>query len=915
MPAPLVYYRPAALDVRVGEITFSKENVMLPINHSGKGNGEPDARADGVTAVTGNKRVNELISKMTLVQKLQIVQGGWNYGWDDLREGKAGYDMRYNENCAGFIKGIPELRIPDVYITDGEYGINTIKDATLLPSKVGLAATFDTDAAFLHGVVLGKEVRALGTHVVLSPRVNIARAPVTEPRDSNGGNFQTFGEDPYLNGILGAAEATGIQKDNNAIATLKQMLGSSTGAAQGAEFVVMDQQTMHEIYMPAFQEVVRAGVGAAMTNYNRVNGTWTAEFGEMNNKMMRERWGFQGFIMDDWFCLDSTNAMRNGLDLEMPGAQVFGEVLKNEILQGQFSEALLDISVGRILCQLDRFGMLDVPRDIHKGEISESLKLESAAAALELGEKVAVLLKNTDVVLPLNPADTFAVVGPTGRSLAGPIFKEGSFGFIDRKVSPVYALEKTLGKEIPYAVGNDSHGVPVPSSALVTEDGKSVGLNRYKQNEKNEMVFETIDKEIDMIGSNALPRANYEWRGSIDVPEDGYYRIMMHSEYPSAKVAQENAPDPNLRLGVNGDVWIDEEQVCYAVRISLNGGPSPYASMVTSNEGLNNASGYVHLKKGKHQFRMAAHSISSQPVGVRLNWVTPSMHNQSIKDAVTLAKTVDKVVVFAWHNSPNVSLNLAEGQDELIAAVAAVNPNTIVVLNTGDPVAMPWKDKVKGILEMWYPGQEGGWATANILLGKANPGGKLPVTFPTALDKTPVYDPSHPERRGPAGRPGPNGPIGPKGVAEFTEGVNVGYRWYDENNVTPLFEFGFGLSYTTFEYSDLVVRVEADKSLTVRFNLKNTGRVAGSEVPQVYIGRPKHVPNGVQMSPKLLAAFSRISLASGKTQTVTLKVDQQRLSYWNTKASDWAIAYGDRPVLVGSSSRDIRLTGNATLTH
>jgi beta-glucosidase len=856
--------------------------------------------------VTGSARVNALIEAMTLDQKLQVVHGGWNYTWDHFHDKSAGYDMRRHENCAGFIAGIPELGIPDVYVADGEYGINTMKDATALPSKVGLAATFDLDAAQLHGRVLGKEAKASGVHVVLSPRVNIARAPVTNSGESNGGNFQTFGEDPFLNGSMGAAEAIGIQADGNAIATVKQMLGSSNGTAQGVEYVVMNEQTMHEIYMAPFEYVVSAGVGAAMTNYNRINGVWTTEFGRMNNTMMRERWGFQGFIVNDWLCLERTNAMRNGLDLEMPGARVFGDKLRSEILTGEFPESLLDVSVGRILCQLERFGMLDTPRDINLEEIDEELKAESAAAALRLAERSAVLLKNDAAALPLRREESLALIGAGAAQFVSPTFKESAFGFPDRRVSARSALEQVLGTTIPFAMGVDTHGELVPAEALVAEDAESAGLTRYRR-DAGEFSPIGVDSVIDMLGDRALEPGVYEWRGSLVAPEDGDYRIMMHSEYPSAEVARANAPDPYLMLGMNGDMWIDGKQVSHGERVVLNGSPSPNNSMVTSNDGLNNAKAYLHLEKGRHSIRIAAHAISAQPVGVRLNWVTPSMHEKNISDAAALAGSVDKAVVFVWHESSNASFGLVGGQDELISAVAAANPRTIVVLNTGDPVAMPWKDDVQGILEMWYPGQEGGAATANILLGLTNPGGKLPVTFPTALDKTPVLDPAHPERNGPAGRAGPQGPIGPQGVAEFTEGVDVGYRWYDANEVEPLFPFGFGLSYTTFAYSNLAVTVEPGGWLTVQFQIKNTGAVDGSEVAQAYVRRPDNVPSGVQMPEKLLAAFARVELTAGEERAVTVEIPRQRLSYWDVKRTDWTLPRSERVVLIGASSRDIRL--------
>jgi beta-glucosidase len=261
-------------------------------------------------------------------------------------------------------------------------------------------------------------------------------------------------------------------------------------------------------------------------------------------------------------------------------------------------------------------------------------------------------------------------------------------------------------------------------------------------------------------------------------------------------------------------------------------------------------------------------------------------------------------VVFLWTRVEPV-FGLPGEQNRLVEEVAAVNSNTIVVLNTSQPVALPWVDKVKAILEMWWPGDEGGWSTANLLLGKASPAGRLPVTWGKSLADYPATDPRYPERSS----------KGIGGKTTYTEGVNVGYRWFDKEKIDPLFAFGFGLSYTTFAYSDLKLDTATDSGLAVTFNIRNTGNAGSDEVAQVYLGAPNDVPNGVQFPVRALVAFDRIHLAAGESKTITLQVPARQRQYWSTAAGKWVTASGKRTLSVGASSRDLRLEQSISFTN
>jgi beta-glucosidase len=302
---------------------------------------------------------------------------------------------------------------------------------------------------------------------------------------------------------------------------------------------------------------------------------------------------------------------------------------------------------------------------------------------------------------------------------------------------------------------------------------------------------------------------------------------------------------------------------------------------------------------------MIANAGATTPMQLRLAWITPEQRAATFNAAVSAAREARAVVVFAYNEgtegTDRTSLVLPRNQDALVQALANVNRKTVVVLNTGDPVTMPWLENVRAILETWYPGQEGGDATAELLLGEVNPSGKLPVTFPARLEDNPTYSAD--------GRRYPGIPATGPGAEEFyDEGIFVGYRWYDANHIPPLFPFGHGLSYTKFDYLDLETRRDGS-GFEVSFIVRNAGSVRGAEAPQIYLGRSSAVPAGVQMAEQALVAFDRIELRPGDAKRIKLHIDKRALSYWSSAQDDWVIAGGKRAVYVGASSRDIRLRG------
>ena len=401
---------------------------------------------------------------------------------------------------------------------------------------------------------------------------------------------------------------------------------------------------------------------------------------------------------------------------------------------------------------------------------------------------------------------------------------------------------------------------------------------------------------------------NADWTGDLNAPLAGSYWI-------------------NLGLlGAGRSIRLDGKQI--AATGFINGTAPRYGvlrpgdnSVLPTTDGLDNLRTQLSLSAGQHTLTVAiAADASGDPVQARLNWVTPAQRQANTDAAVAAAKQARTAVVFAW-STGSLDTPLPDGQDQLIADAAAANPNTIVVLNNSDPVAMPWLGSVRAVLDMWYPGDTGGYATANVLLGHVDPAGRLPFTWPASLGQGVANQPAtHPERTSNGVDASgkfcitPGSPFGgPQCTTTYTEGIFVGYRWYDQQHETPLYPFGYGLSYTRFAYSGLHAAPARDGGLDVAFRVTNTGSATGDEVPQVYLGAPAEGPAGVAFASRALAAYSRITLRPGQSQLVWLHVPLRQLQYWDTQSGGWVTAAGQRPLYVASNERSTGLTATVTI--
>ena len=570
---------------------------------------------------------------------------------------------------------------------------------------------------------------------------------------------------------------------------------------------------------------MKAGVASVMCAYNKLNGEWACENAELQTGVLRGLFGFQGFVTSDWGAVHSPEAILKGVDLEMPGREIAGRPggpyftapLKAAVQSGAIPVTAVDQAARRILTQMDRFGLLD-PHP------APPIDVEADAKAVErIALESAVLLTN-DGSLPLGPEDlqSMAVIGPTAGQLAAGYLGERASGFPDRLISPLDALRKLAPKaSISYTVGDDWTGVPIPVPGLPA----------------------------------SLSSGEHAWSALLNLPEDGDYTFMVQT-----------AADPQSEG--TGAISVDGKLVARPGGLGLGGigaVSKRWSSLLPTTDGRDNARTTVHLNAGEHRIELTASSSGEAPARVRFAWMTPALHRANLENAAAAARAAHTAIVFAW-----------SGQDDLIEAVADANPRTVVVLHTGGPVEMPWKDRVRAILELWYPGQEGGWAAAKLLLGLANPSGKLPVTFPAKFSDAPSG-------------------------SEYSEGIGVGYRGYDLRGIQPLFPFGYGLSYTRFEFSEARI-TGRDVSFTVR----NHGTRGGAEVAQVYLGPAAGAP--VPMAPRSLAGFARIELQPGQARRMTILLNERQLSYWSVKDHAWAATRGSRAVFIGSSSRDTRLT-------
>ena len=758
-------------------------------------------------SLTVSQRVQMLLAKMTLADKINMVTG-------------AGTSQPY----VFYISAIPSLCIPAMGEEDGPVGVGDgLTGVTELPSAVSLAATWDRALATQYGQVVGSEERGKGAMVNLGPTVNIDRDPRW------GRSFEAYTEDPYLNAALTVSDIDGVQSQGE-MSQVKHfaVYNQETNRNTPADDVIISQRAEHEIYFPAFWAATKqAHASSVMCSYSTINGQYACENDYLLHQTLDQRWKFPGFVTSDYGATHSTVASAEaGNDQEMPSAVFYGPALQAAVQAGQVAVATLNGMVSRILSELFRFNEFNnPPTGTTSATVTTPAHQATSAAVAEAG---TVLLKNKGGTLPLKAAGggSVAVIGPAAS--ASPTYTGGGSAYVTAPfhVTPLQGIQAAAGTgtSVSYTQGlpADTSLAPIPGSAL----------------------------------SPAYAPTGFggTYTGTLTAPETGTYVLAF--ENPCGCYSSVN-------LTLDGK------------ELLANPGTPPVS---TYSVGVNLVAGQTYTLQ-----------LSGGGESANLSWATPSDLAPGINDAVAAAKSASSAVVVVSDDTETEAadrpgLNLPSAQNELISAVAAANPHTVVVVNAGAPVAMPWLSQVASVVDAWYPGESNGTALAAVLFGSVDPSGHLPVTFPADLSQVPASTPAQ--------FPGVNGKV------LYSEGIDVGYRYYDANHETPLFPFGYGLSYTSFRFSGLRITRQAGRQVTVSATITNTGRVAGSDVAQLYLSDPAAATE----PPRQLKGFQKITLRPGQSCPVRFSLNSHDLSYWNSAANRWVVPAGQFGVYLGDSS-------------
>ena len=767
-------------------------------------------------------RVHLLLSKMTLANEITMVEG-------------QGTGQPY----VFYMAAQPSLCIPAVGLEDGPLGVGDgLTGVTQMPAGVALAATFDTSLARRWGAVIGQEEWGKGAAVNLGPTVNILRDPRW------GRSFEAFTEDPFLNAAMAVGEIGGVQAQGE-MSQVKHFAAynQETNRNTPADDVIAGHRTLHEIYLPAFeQSVTQAKVASVMCAYSVINGNFACQNPYLETQVLKRRWGFPGFVTSDYAALHATEGAVAGTDMEQPFSTHFGPALETAVQNGTIPKPVVDDMVSRIATEMFRFGIFNHPPT---GTTSAVVTTPAHQAVSEqVAEDGTVLLKNDGGTLPLpaGHAGTVAVIGPAASAAPTPTGGGSAYVTAPFSVTPLQGLQAAAG----------------PGTNVVYQPGLPT------------------DTSLPAIPSSALAPAyaptpvGGSYTGTLTAPETGTYVLA-----------------------------ITNSCGCYdATTLSVDG---TEILSDPSTPPVHTYSAAVRLQAG-HTYQIQISGDSSA-----LTWATPSALAPGISQAAAVARSARVAVVVVSDDTETEAadrpdLSLPSAQDELISAVAAANPHTVVVIDAGAPVAMPWLDQVPAVVDAWYPGESNGTALASVLYGATDPSGHLPVTFPASLSQVPASTPAQ--------FPGTGGKV------LYSEGIYVGYRWYDAHHLTPLFPFGYGLSYTRFAFSDLRVspprRAAHGLQVMVAARVTNTGRVAGSEVAQLYLGDPAAAGE----PPRQLKGFQRVTLRPGQSAVVSFTLDAHDLSYWNDPANGWVVPPGGFRVYVGDSSAlpGLPLRGAFTVT-
>lgn len=791
-------------------------------------------------------------------------------------------ELTLDEKCsmlagltAWIVPGCERLGIPEWTVSDGPVGVRgrIAGPGLVVPGPSALAATWDPELLTEVGAALGAEARDRKVDMLLAPSVNIHRVPRC------GRHFEYFSEDPLLSARCAVAYIRGVQSQRVG-ACVKHFVANEQEHERRTIDTLVDERTLREIYLPPFEAAVReAGVRSVMGAYNYVNGVHACAHHELIVQLLEEEWGFEGFVVSDWGAMkDTIGPARGGLDLEMPGPGLhWGHgKLRAAVEAGEVAEADVDAKVKRVIGFLDWAGRLGTPTD-HDEESVE--RAEHRALARRAACESMVLVRNPVGALPLDASaiSSIALVGPGAAETA--IAGGGSAALQPHRVSNLRdALAARFADselEIRHAPGvrlrRGSGSIP---AEWLVGDGATVELFDGPSCAGEPVRVDTgrglFNVWMDEQWPDGVEVLSVRLRATVAPPESGRYRCVA-------------VGFGRARLFVDGELVADNEV----------GG-------FTAGLGMHAGAGWVHMHAGREHELVLEHTpgtddsqwIVITDVGAELDTTDP---DALLADAEAAAAGADVAVVVVgssseWETegSDRESLELPAGQDELVRRVAAASSNTIVVLNCGAPVTMPWIHQVGAVLLAWYPGQEAGDAIVDVLFGDAEPAGRMPTTWPVRERDTPAFT-TYP---------------GEAGAVRYGEGVFVGYRWYDTRGIEPLIPFGHGGSYTTFEWGAPAVIGDVP-NVVVEVAVTNTGHREGTEVVQCYV---TPAPGSVLAPEQQLAGFAKLCLRPGETGTARIELSSRSFARWDASTHDWVVDPGCRQLRLGASSRDRRAT-------
>ncbi|MDA0567276.1 glycoside hydrolase family 3 C-terminal domain-containing protein [Streptomonospora sp. S1-112] len=774
----------------------------------------------------------------------------------------------------------PEIGLDRLVMSDGPVGVRgerwTPEDPSVqLPSPTALAATWDPDLVRTAGHLLAQEARRKGVHVLLAPTVNIHRSPL------GGRHFECYSEDPHLTGRIGAAYVAGVQ-EGGVGTTVKHFVANDSETDRFTVDVRVDERTLREIYLAPFEAIVaEARPWGVMAAYNSVNGTTMTEHADLN-AVLRDEWGFDGFIVSDWTAArDTVGCALAGLDVAMPGpATVYGEHLVAAVREGRVPEAAVDAMARRVLRLAARVGALEGAEPVVKAADLPAA-LDGRAVARRAAARSFTLLRNEGGALPIDPARvrSVALIG-----LAADEARTSGGGsatvFSEHTVSPLEGLRAALPDHVrlDYAVGADPRrGLPPlrhPLTAVFrAADGTELGTERLADGAARWIgeLPPGIDAErlaaVEVTGTFTPQTTGTHVFGVTGV---GHFTLTVDGEVRFDGDNEIEGTDPAA-------VLLNPPQSTVEVELTA-GRPVPVSATTPVPEGFGGGFPFI---------------------GFALNHLEPrASEDELIEEAVAAAAAADVAIVVAATTEQvesegfdRADLRLPGRQDELVARVAAANDRTVVVVNAGSPVLMPWREDAAAVLVTWFGGQEVGAALADVLLGAEEPGGRLPTTWPAEEADVPVI-----EVRPTDGR------------LVYDEGVFVGYRAWQRAQTPPAYWFGHGLGYTTWDYTGVEARPAPDGGLTVTVGLANTGERAGREVVQVYLephgGAAADTPERPR---RWLAGFAAVSAEPGARAEAVVAVPPRAAQVWDTAARAWRTVPGGYDVVVGRSAGDTRL--------